>query len=62
MPRTRLLLRGEITYSSAKETNVLHTLGYWDQQARFFNHLYEHRNLIRAVAAHHLGLDSTLYR
>jgi hypothetical protein len=60
MPIPRRLLRGEITYSSAKsdETNILHKLTYWDQRAKFFDHLYENRSLIQAVVAHHLGLSA----
>lgn len=41
MPKTRRLLRREITYSDAKEEefNILHQLGYYEQQVRFFDHL-----------------------
>lgn len=55
------LLRGEITYSSTrdKDANVLHELSYRDQKIRFFTHLYRNRELIKAIAAHHLGLAST---
>ena len=61
MVKTRRTLREELTLSSAKakETNVLHALGYWDQRAKFFDHLDQNRNLIQVVAAHHLGLSST---
>lgn len=60
MARTRRTLREELTLSSAKakETNVLHTLGYWDQRTKFFDHLDQNRSLIQVVAAHHLGLRS----
>lgn len=60
MPKTRRLLRGEITYSSAREkdTNVLHTLGYWAQRAEFFDRLDKNRNLIQAVTARHLGVKA----
>lgn len=60
MPRQCRLLRGDITYSAAKEdeTNVLHKLAYWDQRIKFFDHLDRNRDLIRAVTAHHLGLGS----
>ncbi|RWQ93367.1 hypothetical protein C8Q69DRAFT_487982 [Paecilomyces variotii] len=60
MPKTRCLLRGEITYSSAREkdTNVLHTLGYWAQRAEFFDRLDKNRNLIQAVIARHLGVKA----
>ncbi|EEH32993.2 hypothetical protein PAAG_04046 [Paracoccidioides lutzii Pb01] len=58
MPRTRRLLREEITYSSAKgrEVNILLRLGYYDQQTRFFNQLNDNRDWIKSVVAHHLGL------
>jgi hypothetical protein len=40
MPKTRRLLRGDITYSDAKdrEVNILQQLGYYmyDQQNEFF--------------------------
>lgn len=37
MLKPRNLLNGTITYSAAKEceANVLHELGYWDQQTEF---------------------------
>ncbi|PGH35133.1 hypothetical protein GX50_02055 [[Emmonsia] crescens] len=61
MLRTRRLLKKEITYSLAKEreVNVLHQLGYYDQQTRFFSHLNENRSWMKAVITHHLGLRST---
>lgn len=60
MPRTRRLLREELTYSDAKEreVNVLHQLGYYEQQRNFFAHLNGKRRWIKAVVAHHLGLKS----
>jgi hypothetical protein len=60
MPRSRPLLHGDITYSAAKEkeTNVLHTLGYWEQKLKFFDYLHRKRESIEAVALHHLGLSS----
>jgi hypothetical protein len=41
MPKTRRLLREEITYSEAKEreVNVLEQLTYYDHQNEFFGHL-----------------------
>jgi len=59
--RTRRLLRREITYSSAKEreVNILHQLGYVEQQCHFFSHLYYKREWMESVVAHHLGLRST---
>lgn len=61
MLKPRRLLHGSITYSAAKEreTNILHELGYWDQETRFFTHLYRHRDLIKEIAVFHLGLGST---
>lgn len=58
--KTRRLLRGSVTYSDVKEreTNVLHELGYWDQQAKYFTHLYRNRDSIKTIVAQHLGLDS----
>lgn len=58
--KARPLLRGEITYSEAKEkdANILHELGYSDQRVKFFTHLYRSRKLIQAIVAHHLGLAS----
>ncbi|PLB53810.1 hypothetical protein P170DRAFT_451803 [Aspergillus steynii IBT 23096] len=61
MFQTRRLLREEITLSGAKqrEVNVLHQLGYYDQQCSFFSELYAKREWMKAVVAHHLGLGST---
>ncbi|KAL4958112.1 hypothetical protein BDW69DRAFT_154663 [Aspergillus filifer] len=38
MLKRRRLLRGEVTYSAAKEreTNILHAPGYWGQQQEYF--------------------------
>ncbi|QKX62018.1 uncharacterized protein TRUGW13939_09174 [Talaromyces rugulosus] len=59
--KTRRLLREEITYSLAKEreVNILHQLGYFDQQCRFFSRLDDRREWIKSVIAHHLGFRST---
>ncbi|KAL1885234.1 hypothetical protein Plec18167_001891 [Paecilomyces lecythidis] len=56
----RPLLRGEITYTSAKgkDSNILHELGYREQKIRYFTHLYRNRKLIETIVAHHLGLPS----
>lgn len=56
----RRLLRGEITYSAAKEreTNVLHALGYWDKQNQYVKGLYEQKRLIEDAVAYHLNLAS----
>lgn len=58
MPNARPLLRGEITYSSAKteEVNVLHRLRYHDQRDEFFAHILEKRYWVEAIVAHHLNL------
>lgn len=47
--KRRRLLRGEITYSAAKEReiNVLHALGYWDQNRRYLEYLSERIYLIK---------------
>ncbi|MCJ1340090.1 hypothetical protein MMC09_005384 [Bachmanniomyces sp. S44760] len=60
MPIRRRLLRGDITYSKAKEdeTNVLQKLTYWKQRDEFFAHLFKNRSFILAAAAHHLRLSS----
>lgn len=60
MPKTRHLLREEITYSGArnKEINVLHKLKYYEQQNRFFSAVNDERDWMKAILAHHLGLDS----
>ncbi|EAS32274.3 uncharacterized protein CIMG_03298 [Coccidioides immitis RS] len=52
---------GEITYSAAKEleTNVLHSLGFLDQQNKYFEDLPWKSHVIEAVVAHHLNLVST---
>ncbi|PYH96486.1 hypothetical protein BO71DRAFT_417810 [Aspergillus ellipticus CBS 707.79] len=59
--RPRRLLRDEITYSRAREreVNILHQLKYFDQQCRFYSHLNDRREWMKAVVAHHLGLTST---
>ncbi|KAL2811735.1 hypothetical protein BDW59DRAFT_54160 [Aspergillus cavernicola] len=60
MPKTRQLLRREITYASAKEeeVNLLHQLSYYDKQIRFFSHLNDHQSWIKNIVAHHLNLNS----
>lgn len=61
MPKTLPLLRGDITYSFAKEeeVNILHRLGYPAQRAKFFNHVFKKRNWIEAIVAYHLNLGSS---
>jgi hypothetical protein len=60
MPKTRRLLREEITYSVAKdsEVNVLHRLSWPSQEAQFFSLLESKRSWIRGIVAHHLNLRS----
>ncbi|KAL4779926.1 hypothetical protein BJX76DRAFT_65047 [Aspergillus varians] len=60
MPRTRQLLRRQITYASAKEeeVNILHQLGYYDKQIEFFSYLNNHQGWIKNIIAHHLHLNS----
>lgn len=52
---TRRLLEGEITYSFAKdqESDILHHLGYYGQQDRFFSYLDDRREWMKATVAHH---------
>lgn len=59
MTKRRRLLRGEITFSAAKEkeSNILHALGYWDQQNDYFASLQRKIHLIEATVARHLNLD-----
>ncbi|KAL2826910.1 hypothetical protein BJY01DRAFT_143080 [Aspergillus pseudoustus] len=61
MPRTRRLLREEITYSAAmrREANILHRLNYLSQETQFFSLLESKRNWIQGIVAHHLNLQST---
>ncbi|KAJ9355820.1 hypothetical protein DTO282F9_5149 [Paecilomyces variotii] len=61
MPKTRRLLRGEITYSAAKdkEVNILHRLEYYNQEIQFFSLLDKSRDWIRAVVSYHLNLRSS---
>lgn len=60
MPKTRQLLRKEVTYSDIKdeEFNMLHKLGYHAAKTQFFEHLHSKRDWMKAVICHHLGLDS----
>lgn len=60
MPETRRLHNGnQLTYSAAKrlETNVIHSLRYYNLKAAFYTKLAEKEHLIQAAAAHHLGLS-----
>jgi hypothetical protein len=60
MPKTLPLLNEDITYSLAKEreVNVLHQLGYYHEQTRFFTHLNNKHAWMKAIVVHHLGLSS----
>lgn len=60
IPKPRRLLRQEITYSVAQkeEVNILHRLGYYDQQMQFFAQICHNRSWIKAIVAHHLNLTS----
>lgn len=62
MPKTRCLLRKEVTYSDVKdeEFNILHQLGYHAEQDRFFAHLLDKRGWMETVVAHHLNLSSAV--
>lgn len=59
-PKTRHLLREQITYSFARkeEVNILHRLGYLDQQYKFFSRLLDNHNWIKVIVTHHLKLQS----
>lgn len=59
--RPRDLLRGQIAYSEAKakQTNVLHTLDYYDKRHIFFNRIIKHRKHVQNIVARQLGLSST---
>ncbi|EEP77983.1 predicted protein [Uncinocarpus reesii 1704] len=61
MPKTRSLLRQEITYSFAKkeEVNVLHRLQYVDLRERYFTLINARHGWMKAIVAHHLNLGSS---
>ncbi|EER28632.1 hypothetical protein D8B26_001096 [Coccidioides posadasii str. Silveira] len=61
MPSVLHLLNEKITYSVAKEreVNILHQLGYYEQQNSFFSHLNDNRSWMKQIVAHHLGLPSS---
>lgn len=61
MPKTLLLLRGDITLSAAKykEINIIHALGYVPRKHRIFDYLYENRESIQAVVPRHLDLSDS---
>lgn len=59
MPIKRNLLRGEITYSEAKEkeTNIVQELTYPTSEANFKDQIQKKSATIKAVVAHHLHLN-----
>ncbi|KAJ5263827.1 hypothetical protein N7478_011432 [Penicillium angulare] len=59
--KPRNLLTTVITYSTAvkEDHNVLHELSYPAKRVQFYNPLFRHRKLIRALVGRHLGLNST---
>lgn len=59
MPKKRRLPRREITYSEVKdnEFNILHQLDYYAEQVKYFSHLHDQRDWMKAVVTHHLNLD-----
>lgn len=61
MPKTLPLLRGEITYSTARleEVDILQRLEYPRQQKEFFASVAQSQDWIKAVIAHHLSLPSS---
>ncbi|KAI1946120.1 hypothetical protein LOZ53_003180 [Ophidiomyces ophidiicola] len=60
MPKTRQLLREEITYSVAKEkeTNILQRLSYVEKRDEFFGQLKRNTGWIKSTITHHIGLHS----
>ncbi|QQK43077.1 Aminoglycoside phosphotransferase [Penicillium digitatum] len=60
MARKRHLLRREVTYEDVKdeEFNILHQLEFHGQQLQFFTHLWDKRDWMKTVVAHHLNLAS----
>jgi hypothetical protein len=61
MPGTRKLLNGNIiTFESAarREDNFINKLAYETQINNLYEYLWEQRQSIEALAAHHLGLAS----
>jgi hypothetical protein len=60
-PKKLPLLRGDITYESARtrEVNVLLRLSYPEKTVHFFTHLYQHREEIYTIVSRHLGLHTS---
>ena len=42
-----------------EEANILHRLGYYGQQNKFFSTLSHKHDWIKTIVAHHLGLNSS---
>lgn len=59
-PKSRRLLRREITYSQARdeEVNILRRLDYWPEKNKFINRVFRHQNWIQATVAHHLNVSA----
>ena len=59
--KRRLLGNKEITLSEAKEQelNILHQLGYYEQQLQFSTYLRDREDWMKDIVAHHLGLRSS---
>ncbi|KAJ5731710.1 uncharacterized protein N7483_006218 [Penicillium malachiteum] len=57
--KTRQLLRGEITYEQAldSDNNMLIPLGYRDQKLEMYLYFNRHRKEIKTAVAHHLGIS-----
>ncbi|KAJ5666872.1 hypothetical protein N7462_011281 [Penicillium macrosclerotiorum] len=60
MLKKRRLLRREVKYSDVKdeEFNMLHQLDFHAQQIQFFTCLWDKRDWMKTVVAHHLNLAS----
>ncbi|KAJ5088348.1 hypothetical protein N7456_011964 [Penicillium angulare] len=58
MPKKLRLLRREVTYSDVKdeEFNMLRRLEFYDEQVQFFTNLWDKRDWMKTVVAHHLNL------
>ncbi|KAJ5720932.1 uncharacterized protein N7483_008866 [Penicillium malachiteum] len=58
MSGKRRLLQREVTYEDVKdeEFNILHQLDFYGQQLQFFTRLWDKRDWMKTVVAHHLNL------
>ena len=61
MNRTRRLLTGDITFSTAvdDQSNILHALSYYEEMIKFLEHLRSKRRTIERLAGEHLALASS---